>query len=420
MKKIFDDKLIEEINKIEVDLPADDWAMLSAKIPARRPARKLAIWWYAVAASVILLLGFGGLRIYYLDDKISNERLVATHYKTTQSRPIDCRENRNDTKNDKFLQKADKTHLKNEGNTKSINSTKTASSEKRDVEIYTTATEENTAKTPTDTHRSDDTKHKIEAEREVETLEEYAERHGGKKQQEPFISPKEQKNLLKKSRGFERPLYAKAESSMSIFGSRGGLRGERLMAANGNSMLTMAAPIETRKKFYQPITTSLGVGIPLTERLSIHTGIQYTFLHSRFSHYEVGTDLLLWERRESLHYLGVPLGVAYKIFEQGRFSLYASGGAAIDKGLVKRSKTLFFDQNVLDDEESNKIDGVQFSLNGSIGASVDLAKGLNLYIEPRVLWYIPSKNRPQPESKLTETPVMFNINCGLRWNFTKK
>ena len=73
MKKIFDDNIANRLNRLEVDLPPNDWDVLLAKMPAKK-RRAIPIWYYVSAASVVLLLGFGSLFMLYNDSPRGNSR----------------------------------------------------------------------------------------------------------------------------------------------------------------------------------------------------------------------------------------------------------------------------------------------------------------------------------------------------------
>ena len=70
MKKVFDDEIIDQLNRFEVDLPENDWAELMAKMPKKR--RMLPLWLYGIAASVAILLGTGVLFVF----KVSNRNSI--------------------------------------------------------------------------------------------------------------------------------------------------------------------------------------------------------------------------------------------------------------------------------------------------------------------------------------------------------
>jgi len=128
---------------------------------------------------------------------------------------------------------------------------------------------------------------------------------------------------------------------------------------------------------------------------------------------------------QELHYLGIPLLLSYRIIDGKIFKLYVSGGGAAEKGLLEKHNMQNFDEKNIEnmtlplDNKNKTIPGFQFSLNANIGASITLFKGLALYAEPGLAWYIPATKYPQPISLRTKNPFFFNITAGLRYNFEK-
>ncbi len=436
MKKIFDEKLIDEISRIEVDLPADDWDLLAAKIPAKPVNRKFA-WWYAVAASVAVLLVVGGIGLYYLgggEEKplIAQTEAIGSDINSIELSKEQQKHIKESIQNTTIINELseDKKSLHNGVNIESINtnsdSKKASFTEKPELESVSSTDKESTKIQQTETHK--ESVNTIKSTEE--SLDDYADRlrkdKGIEKNQTPAQkkSGKEQRRELKQRMGFEKPLYARASASVAPAGvSTGKLSGQNLASTNPNIYFAQKSPTDSYSKHNMPMIVSLEVGIPIIERwLEIHTGVQYTYLHSKTETYAIGTNTMISKSIQGLHYVGVPINIASNFFEKGRFRLYAAGGVALDKGLLNRSKTIFYNDDLRErssEQKDQEIRGLQVSLNASAGASVNIAKGLNFYLEPRLTWYIPNEKHPQPQSKITDTPILFNIVGGFRWNFSK-
>ena len=79
---------------------------------------------------------------------------------------------------------------------------------------------------------------------------------------------------------------------------------------------------EERQKHYQPISFGLSVSYPLMSNLSLSTGITYTRLRSDFASIINGSSI---SQEQTLHYLGFPLNVQYRLFHRGGLNIYLSG-----------------------------------------------------------------------------------------------
>lgn len=87
MKKVFDDEIIDQLNRFEVDLPENDWAELMAKMPKKR--RMLPLWQYGIAASVAILLGTGVLFVFKVSNSNRMQQSIAELSDHSQILPAD-------------------------------------------------------------------------------------------------------------------------------------------------------------------------------------------------------------------------------------------------------------------------------------------------------------------------------------------
>lgn len=161
-----------------------------------------------------------------------------------------------------------------------------------------------------------------------------------------------------------------------------------------------------------PFSIGVTVRRKLNRTLGIETGLVYTRLSS---------DLVIESNRHSydavlnLHYLGVPVNLTVDLWEKNRLSLYASGGGMVEKGLraVYKQKTLYWD-DFMKKNRTDRISGLQWSLNGGIGISYNFYREMNLYVEPGISY---SFDCNQPVSRRTEDPLSFNLRLGVRYDF---
>ena len=170
-----------------------------------------------------------------------------------------------------------------------------------------------------------------------------------------------------------------------------------------------------------PIMVGASVGIPIAKGFSVHTGINYAYIHSIITKENALTGDYAIDNQK-LHYLGIPVLLSYKVFDYNIVQCYVSGGGMAEKGLVQDVHTNTFGQadNLLNsDSQQTAIKGLQFSLIANVGLGVQLYKGLNLFFEPGFTWYIPNQESPQPENIRTEHPYNLSLTAGLRYNINK-
>ena len=159
---------------------------------------------------------------------------------------------------------------------------------------------------------------------------------------------------------------------------------------------------EEEEHHKQPVTLGLRVGYPLSERLSLSTGIVYSKLQSDFtSTMRMGQI----ERQQTLHYVGVPLNVEYRLLQWRRFSVYAAAGLQSDWNVKARQFT-----NGIEVEATK--DRCQFSVNGSLGVAYNLLPHVGLYAEPTVSHYFDNKSSVNTYFK--ERPTNVSLQLGVR------
>ncbi len=176
------------------------------------------------------------------------------------------------------------------------------------------------------------------------------------------------------------------------------------MSVSGRASLAPAKP-ELHHKM--PVSLGVNISIPMGERWSVVTGLSYSYLYSKSSL----TEFAGYELSRRLHYLGLPLGVSYDVWNKGHFSLYLYGGGMLEKALYgKEVKKV--DGNMIDKERLS-IKGVQPSVNASLGASYRITPAVGIYFEPGVSYYF--ENLKQPSSYRTEHPTNVSLKVGMKF-----
>lgn len=79
--------------------------------------------------------------------------------------------------------------------------------------------------------------------------------------------------------------------------------------------------IKTEIRHRIPIRAGISVTYNLNDRIGIGTGLTYANLTSDITE---GSDRHYYTGEQTLHYIGIPLNLKYRIFTLRRFDLYAS------------------------------------------------------------------------------------------------
>ena len=160
-----------------------------------------------------------------------------------------------------------------------------------------------------------------------------------------------------------------------------------------------------------PLNVGLSLAVPLTDRLSLVTGINYSYLYSSGQQQFIASQVAA---TRELHYLGIPLGLSYTFYRTGRFGFYVQGSGMIEKAVACRETlriTTPQDQNF--ERYNNRIDGVQWSVGVTAGVDFAFTDHIALYLEPGASYYFRAPS--QPENYRTAHPLHFAFRIGLRF-----
>ena len=176
-------------------------------------------------------------------------------------------------------------------------------------------------------------------------------------------------------------------------------------------------PTINKANHHQPIRVGLSLRYAISPRWSLLTGINYSYLQSDFSSYNNRTST---DKKQKLHYIGIPVSLSYTLWQKKKFNLYLIAGAQAEK-LVKgqtETTTTQHNQSTTNNTENVHENKPIFSTNTSLGVEYQLGKYIGLFAEPGVSYYF--KNGSGIESSYTEKPFNFNFNLGVRVNFNVK
>lgn len=149
-----------------------------------------------------------------------------------------------------------------------------------------------------------------------------------------------------------------------------------------------------------PIVAGLTVGIPLTSRLTLGTGMVYTRLHSKLTtityYSQTTTD-------QTLHYLGVPLNLQYYVLRGEQWKAYVSAGSEVDWNLHT---------------EADAKDRLQWSAGGAVGVEYNVLPQLGLYVEPGFRYYF--DNHSSVRNFFKDQPFSWSLQMGVRLNLGRQ
>lgn len=199
------------------------------------------------------------------------------------------------------------------------------------------------------------------------------------------------------SRNTQRPmLMATRESDMLASGNP-----NKVQSVLSNAPLQLADYSQT-KHHYHPMSFGLSVGYNLTPRLTLTTGMVYTYASSDFTSSAAGDDIIETQR---LHYIGVPLNLKYKVWGNNAIHTYATAGCQADFNVSAKMQT----GDITTDADK---DHTQWSVGGAVGVQYNIIPRMGIYAEPGVRYYI--DNKSSVETMFKEKKLNFNLQLGIR------
>ncbi|MDR2065888.1 MAG: PorT family protein [Prevotellaceae bacterium] len=167
---------------------------------------------------------------------------------------------------------------------------------------------------------------------------------------------------------------------------------------------------KTDIKHKYPLNFGLRIKKSVGKRVIIKTGLSYSYFLSEFNN-------ATKKGQQQIHYVGVPVGIEFLLWQKNNFNIYLSGEFASEKGIlyIYRESTQITSDNNLYTTDNGTVSGLQFSTNAGLGISYNFIKQLGIYVEPNVVYYI--KDNRQFQSFRTEKSFNFGLNIGLKYDF---
>lgn len=373
-------QLHDKLADHEVAAPEGLWADIEAALPksvAPQKARFMTLRRWAVAASMLALLATG-MYWWWPQEEISQQVLPQTA-KTETPQPV--------TPTEAVTEETTRVEIAEQKTAKPIERSETdLTTEERTAPTVTEDEPQPTEETPTTQPAAESTPQSV-----VRQLDEQIAR----------LSP------MKRRRSASISLYA-----MNGFGTQTGSNGVIMSpqladkfrnATRANEVIYLAG-YEERQKHYQPISFGLTVAYPLTDRLSLSSGIVLTRLQSEFSYIMPSQHIM---KEQTLYYLGIPLNLSYRLWAYKGLKVYASAGGQADWNAWTKLQT----NGVTLDMDKDRM---QWSVGGALGVQYDVIPQLGFYVEPGLKYYFDNGSKVQNFFK--DKPLNFNLQLGLRLN----
>lgn len=181
----------------------------------------------------------------------------------------------------------------------------------------------------------------------------------------------------------------------------------------GKSKQEASASYISEENHHLPVRIGISAAYPLTERISIEAGVNYTNLttdrkNGNVSNYNAS--------KQELHYIGIPVNVKFRAYSWRALDFYASAGVMGEKCIDGhiREHIIVNDKETQTNTENIHIKQLQWSVNAGAGIQCNLTNHIGLYAEPGVSYFFNDGSSVRTIYK--DKPWNFNLNLGLRLN----
>lgn len=159
---------------------------------------------------------------------------------------------------------------------------------------------------------------------------------------------------------------------------------------------------EENTEHHMPVAVGLSVRYRLNDRWALESGLVYSRLTSDFTRRMQHNELT---DHQTLHYVGLPLVLDYKVWGNNVLETYVQAGGQVDANVKAQLESEGVELNISKDR-------LQWSANAAVGAQVNVTPALGIYVEPGLRYYF--DNKSQVENIFKDKKLSFQLQIGLR------
>ena len=183
---------------------------------------------------------------------------------------------------------------------------------------------------------------------------------------------------------------------------------------NDIRMFNRTKEVTTGTDYRQPVNVGVMVNCYLSERWSIGTGLEWSWLHSSFRE---GSQTYYVSRVNDLHYLGIPLKLNCDLWKRNGFKVYAAAGGMVQKCFSGKQVEEYIYNSATGKSEMKELceRQMQWSVCAETGIEYDFSPFAGVYFEPGATWHF--DNGSSVDNIYKSRPLNFSLSIGIRFNF---
>ena len=171
--------------------------------------------------------------------------------------------------------------------------------------------------------------------------------------------------------------------------------------------------LQEEREYAQPITAGITASFEINRRWSVITGLEYSRLSSRA---RSGIDSVAVSNRQVIHYLGIPVGASYSLWNRKNISIAASAYGRLDIPVASSNVIEHHNGSIITYTQTLPMKvPLQWSLGAGLCFQYTLGANISIYAEPQLQYHFnPGGNVP---TTWTERPLDFAVPIGIRFNW---
>ena len=183
---------------------------------------------------------------------------------------------------------------------------------------------------------------------------------------------------------------------------------------NDIRMFNRTKEVTTGTDYRQPINVGVMVNCYLSERWSIGTGLEWSWLHSSFRE---GSQTYYVSRVNDLHYLGIPLKLNCDLWKRNGFKVYVGAEGMVQKCFSGKQLEEYIYNSATGKSEMKELceRQMQWSVCAEAGIEYDFSPFAGVYFEPGATWHF--DNGSSVDNIYKSRPLNFSLSVGIRFNF---
>ena len=183
---------------------------------------------------------------------------------------------------------------------------------------------------------------------------------------------------------------------------------------NDIRMFNRTKEVTTGTDYRQPVNVGVMVNCYLSERWSIGTGLEWSWLHSSFRE---GSQTYYVSRVNDLHYLGIPLKLNCDLWKRNGFKVYAAAGGMVQKCFSGKQVEEYIYNSAAGKTEMKNLHEkqLQWSVCAEAGIEYEFSPFAGVYVEPGATWHF--DNGSSVDNIYKSRPLNFSLSVGIRFNF---